>query len=76
MQKKFFNYPKNGKTRGLRIDRWLLLFGIAFLFCGLIFRILEKFTAIGPESGPFLVLGIFIVALGATGWGIAKLRGD
>jgi hypothetical protein len=76
MRKKLFNYLNGGETRGSFFDRCFLCLGIAFLIFGAIFRILEKFSAIGPESGSFFLLGIFLAVLGVVGMGIAKFRRD
>jgi hypothetical protein len=75
MLKRLFNYPKGGRTFRSRVDRWLLVIGLAFLLLGMIFRFLEKLTSIGPESGSFLLPGIFLVILAAVGMGFAKLSG-
>lgn len=72
--KRLFTYLKGDETRGSSFDRWLLFLGAVILLCGLVVRILEKFSAIGPESSSFLIPGTFIAAMGAFGRGVAKFR--
>ena len=74
MLKKLFKYLKSGETRRSFFDRCLLCLGIASLIFGVIFRILEKFSAIGPESGSFFLSGIFLIVLALVGMGFAKFR--
>jgi hypothetical protein len=76
LHKKLFKFLNSGGTRCSCIDRSLLCLGITFLLCGLVFRVLEKFSALGPESGSFFLLGIFLAVLGVVGMGIAKFRRD
>lgn len=76
MLKKLFRILNGGETRGSFFDRCLLIIGLALLFFGMVLRVMEKFTAIGPESGSFLILGIFLAVLAAVGMGVAKYRGN
>ena len=76
MMRKLFKYLKGDGTRGSSFDRWLLFLGVVFLIIGLVARVFQKFCAIGPESSSFLLPGMFIVAMGSFGRGVARLRGN